>query len=468
MNVAVYVSEWFFLGYFLLMMLGYLALDILSLNGLRAYMDRQSMDDLPMLFSGFEPPVSILVPAFNEASTIGTSVRSLLQLHYPLYEIVVVNDGSTDDTFEALKRQFDLVPCTAAWRIQVGSKAVRGIYLSRKHKNLRVIDKENGGKADSLNAGIDHSLYPLFCAVDADSILQRDSLRRVVQPFMEDPLCVAAGGTVRIANGCEVRSGFLTRVGLPTRLLPLMQIVEYLRAFLFGRLGWDPLNGLLIISGAFGLFKRSAVVAAGGYRTDTVGEDMELVVRLQRTLRKSKTPFHIHFVPDPICWTEAPEDLKTLRNQRTRWQRGLFESLMTNKGLLFNPRGGAAGWLAFPFMIIFEGLGPVVELVGVTFMIVAAILGIVAVKAMLAFLFMAFTAGLLLSVTAMLLEEISFHLYLRPRQFITLLGVALLENFGYRQLNAWWRLKGLLIWASRRKSGWGAMTRSASWHQPEK
>jgi len=466
-NTAVYASEWFFLSYFVLMILCYLALDLLSLSGLRAYMDRQSMDDLPMFFSGFEPPVSVLVPAYNEASTIATSLRSLLQLHYPEYEIIVVNDGSKDDTLEVLKREFDLVPCTVAWCIQIGSKPVRGVYMSRKHENLRVVDKENGGKADSLNAGIDHSLYPLFCAVDADSILQRDSLRRVVRPFMEDPLCVAAGGTVRIANGCEVRSGFLTRVGLPTHMLPLLQIVEYLRAFLFGRLGWDPLNGLLIISGAFGLFKRSAVVAAGGYRTDTIGEDMEIVVRLQRKLREARTPFRIHFLPDPICWTDAPEDLKTLANQRTRWQRGLCESLAFNKRLLFSQGGGAAGWLAFPFMLLFEGLGPVVELVGLTFMIAAGITGLVSLKVMFAFLFVAFAAGLFLSVTALLLEEMSFHLYLRPRHLATLLAAALIENLGYRQLSVWWRIKGMLAWAFRREQKWVVSPRNADWQKPD-
>lgn len=467
MSTTFYIVEWCFLGYFLLMMLSYLTLDVLSLSGLRNYMDHQSLDDLPVLFSGFEPPVSILVPAYNEASTITGSIRSLLQLHYPEYEIVVINDGSKDATLDVLKREFDLVPCAAAWRKEIGSKPVHGVYASLHHRKLRVVDKENGGKADSLNAGIEHSLYPLFCAVDADSILQRDSMTRVVQPFMEDPLCVASGGTVRIANGCEVRGGFLTRIGLPRHLLPLIQIVEYLRAFLFGRLGWNPLNGLLIISGAFGLFKRSAVVAAGGYRTDTVGEDMELVVRLQRTLRESGTPFRIHFVPDPICWTEAPEDIKTLRNQRTRWQRGLLESLVSNRRLLLSRRGGAAGWLAFPFMLLFEGLGPVIELAGLAFMAISAALGIIAVKAMLAFFFMAFAAGLLLSITALLLEEMSFHLYVRPRQLAALLAAALIENLGYRQLSAWWRLKGLLIWASGRKSSWGTMTRSASWQRPD-
>jgi cellulose synthase/poly-beta-1,6-N-acetylglucosamine synthase-like glycosyltransferase len=461
----IHATQWFFLGYFVLMGLGYLLLDLLSLQGLRRYMDRQSLSDLPSAFSGLEPPVSILVPAYNESATIAASLRSLLQLHYLDYEIVVVNDGSRDDTLEVLKREFGLVACNAAWRRQLETKLVRGVYQSPRFPRLRVIDKENGGKADALNSGINFCIYPLFCAVDADSILQRDSLGKVVRPFLEDPLCIAAGGTVRIANGCEVKGGFLTRVGLPGKLLPLLQIVEYLRAFLFGRLGWEPLNGLLIISGAFGLFRRDVVVSVGGYRTDTMGEDMELVMRLHRTLRHEDKPYRIHFLADPICWTEAPEDLKTLRSQRVRWQRGLSESLSLNWPLLFDRKGGAPGWLAFPFMLLFEWMGPVAELIGIVFMIVICITGAVSLKALLVFLFVALSLGLLLSVTALLLEEMSFHIYLMPRQLVILLLVAVFENFGYRQLNAWWRLKGLWMWAARRKSHWGTMTRSASWQQ---
>lgn len=467
MRTAIFALQSVFLGYFVLMVISYLALDALSLGGIRDYMDRKSMDDLPGWFSGFEPPVSVLVPAYNEATTIVTSVRSLLQLHYPEHEVVVVNDGSKDDTLAVLKAEFKLIRSTEAWRIQVDSKPVLGVYSSLSYNNLRVVDKENGGKADSLNAGINYSLYPLFCAVDADSILQRDSLSKVAQPFMEDPLCVATGGTVRIANGCGVEDGFLTRVDLPRKLLPIIQVVEYLRAFLYGRLGWNPLNGLLIISGAFGLFKRSAVAAAGGFSTKTIGEDMEMVVRLQRKLREARTPFRIHFLPDPICWTDAPEDLKTLANQRTRWQRGLCESLAFNKRLLFSRGGGAAGWLAFPFMLLFEGLGPIIELLGLVFMIAAGIAGLISLKIMFAFLFMAFASGLFLSVTAMLLEEMSFHLYLKPRHLATLLAAALIENLGYRQLSVWWRVKGMLAWAFKRKQKWVVSARSADWQNPD-
>jgi len=299
--------------------------------------------------------------------------------------------------------------------------------------------------------------------VDADSILERDSLKRVVEPFLEDPLTVASGGTVRIANGCRVEGGFLVSVGLPHNLLALLQIVEYLRAFLFGRLGWSGMNAVLIISGAFGLFRKESVVAVGGYRHDTVGEDMELVMRLHRHYRIQGLPYRITFVPDPICWTEAPESLRVLMSQRVRWQRGLAESLTMNLRLLFHPRGGAPGWLAFPFMVVFEWLGPLIEVAGYVLMTAGFAFDIISTKAFVTFMIVALGFGLVLSVSALLIEELSFHIYPKPRQLAALLAAAVVENFGYRQLNSLWRLWGLMKWITGSKARWGEMTRTANW-----
>ena len=460
---AITGAEWFFLLYFAGINLGYLALNLLSIGSIKRYVDAHSLDDLPRFYSDFDIPVSLLVPAYNEEATIGASVRSMLQLNYAEYEVVVINDGSKDGTLEALKHEFALLPVPEAYWQRIEAKPVRGIYRSTIYSNVRVIDKENGGKADALNAGINASRYPLFCAVDADSVLERDSLRRVIEPFLEDPCTIASGGTIRIANGCEVDQGFVTRIGLPRRVLPLLQIVEYLRAFLFGRLGFSELNAVLIISGAFGVFRKEAVVAAGGYRHDTVGEDMELVVRLHRIHRQRQRPYRIVFVPDPICWTEAPESLRVLKNQRVRWQRGLSESLSMNLGLLFHRRGGWAGWFAFPFFALFEWVGPLIEVTGYLFMITGFALGLVSTEAFTAFIVLAFGLGLLLSVSALLLEEMSFHVYPRTSHLFALTGGVLLENLGYRQLNSVWRLWGLLRWISGSKARWGEMTRTASW-----
>ena len=459
------VAQWFFLMYFIGINIGYIALNLLSFVNLKRHAGSRSLDHLPRMYSGFEPPVSILVPAYNEAATIAASVRSLLQLNYSQFEIIVINDGSKDDTLAVLQREFALIPFPEAYRIRIPTKRVRGIYRSTVHPSLRVIDKDNGGKADALNAGINAARCPLYCAVDADSILQRDSLQRVVRSFIEDPSTVAAGGSVRIANGCIVSGGFLTKIGLPRNPLVLFQLVEYMRAFLFGRLGWLPLNAVLIISGAFGLFKLDTVVAAGGYRTDTVGEDMELVVRLHRMLRPQQPRYRIAFAPDAICWTEAPETLSVLKNQRMRWQRGLAESFTLNMGLLFGRNSGAAGWLAFPFMSLFEWWGPLIEVTGYVFILTGFMFGLISPLAFTTFMVTAFGFGLLLSVSALLLEELSFHIYPRAWHLAALVAIAIAENFGYRQLISCWRLIGLVRWVFGAKAKWGDMKRSASWRR---
>lgn len=459
----VVAAQWAFLAYFLCLNSAYLALSAISIRVIRRDADARASLLLPRFFSGLEPPITVVVPAYNEEATIAGALRSLLQLEYPSFEIVVVNDGSRDGTLEVLRREFQLVPFPEAYRVSIRTQPIRGIYRSLPHRNLRVIDKENGGKADALNAGINAARSPLFCAVDADSVLQRDSLQRVVRPFLEDPTLIACGGTLRVANGCRVSEGFLEEVGIPRSWLARIQVVEYLRAFLFGRLGWSVMNAMLIVSGAFGLFRRTVVIEAGGYRTTTVGEDMDLVTRLHRLHRTAGKPYRISFVADPICWTEAPETLQTLRRQRERWQRGLLESLVANRRLLFHPRGGAPGWLAFPVALVFEALGPVIEIAGYGFMVAMFVAGRVSWQALVAFLLASIGMGLLLSVAALLLEELSFHLYDRPRHFGVLLAAMVLENLGYRQLTALWRLRAVAGWALFRRGQWGEMKRSADW-----
>lgn len=449
----------FVLGYFVLLNLGYLALNLVSMASLWRGLQERVLDELPHVHSGMEPGISLLVPAFNEQASIVDSVRSMLGLSYANFEIIVINDGSRDGTLAALIDAFALEVFPEIVVPRLPTQPVQACYRSRRYPNLRVIDKLNGGKADSLNAGINLARHELFCGVDADSILERDALQRVVKPFQRDPFVVATGGTVRVANGCRIEGGVLTQVGLPRNLWALFQVVEYLRAFLFGRLGWSQLNAMLIISGAFGLFRRDLVIEVGGYRVKTIGEDMELVVRLHRHLRARRQRYRIEFVPDPVCWTEAPEDRRTLRNQRIRWQRGLSESMSTNAGLMFNRRGGAPGWLAYPFFAAFEWLGPLVELGGYVFMVVAWLLGLISWQAFAIFLFVAVGLGILLSFSGLLLEEMAFHLYPRPGQLALLAAVVVLENFGYRQLNSWWRLVGLWRWIAQRESQWGEMKR---------
>ena len=335
---------------------------------------------------------------------------------------------------------------------------MRQVFRSRRHPNLWVIDKENGGKADALNAGLNYCQTLLFCAMDADSLIEPEALIRIVRPFLEDATTVAAGGLLRIANGCKVSQGRVIEVGMPKSFLAQLQVLEYLRAYFLGRMGWDALDATLVISGAFGIFKRSVVVEAGGYATDTVGEDMELVVRLHRHCRENDIPYRIHFVPDPVAWTECPESMAVLGRQRDRWQRGLFQSLTRHRTMLLNPKYGRAGMLAFPYFFFLEMMGPVIELMGYVSFTITVLAGRAEWPFVVAFLAVAIILGAALSLSSVALEELSFRRYPLLADLMRLFSLALLENFGYRQLSVWWRLKGTLS-ALRGVEGWGQMTR---------
>ena len=462
LQAAIQALSWLFIGYFAGLNLVYVALNLFALRMIGRNAAHHTLDALPGYSAGLEPGITLVVPAYNEATTIAAAVRSMLQVDYPDVEIIVVNDGSKDDTLAVLVREFGMQPFPEAYRVSIPVVPVRGLYRSPTFPQLRVVDKANGGRSDAVNAGINAAQRGLVCIVDADSVLQRDSLRRLVQPFMQDRRVVAAGGTVRISNGCRIRQGYLEHVDVPPNWIARIQVVEYLRGFLYGRLGWTRLNALPLISGAFGLFRRQAVVAAGGLSTTTIGEDMELVLRLHRLHRMNRLDYRIVFVPDAVAWTEAPETLKVLRSQRVRWQRGLMESLFANRRLALHPRAGTVGWLAWPFMLLFEGLGPVIELLGYVVMTVLVALGWIAWPAFGAFLLMALGMGMMLSASALLLEELAFRTYPRPRQLGQLIAAIVVENLGYRQINTWWRIVGLWQWLARRKQVWGEMTRKGA------
>lgn len=447
------------LGYFVLLNLAYLAFTVVAWRDLTRHKhSRGHAATEEALASPLSPPVSILLPAYNEEAGVVESVRSLLSLRYPEHEVIVINDGSTDSTLQRLKEEFDLVPVRKVLREGIPHAPVRSTYRSSRHPALWVIDKENGGKADALNCGVEASRYPFFCAVDGDTIIEEDALLKIAKPIMDDPdLVVATGGIVRIANGCRVEAGRVVEVGFPRSHLAAYQVVEYFRAFLVGRVAWSRLNSLLIISGAFGLFRRSMVEAVGGYSTATIGEDMELVVRLHRYLRDRGEDYRIIFVPDPVCWTEAPERIAVLGRQRRRWHQGMGETLWRHRRLIGNPRYGALGLSTMPFTV-FELLGPVVEVVGYLAFPLGYMMGVVSLSMLGAFLILALLVGMLLSLSALLLEEVNFKRHTRHRDMLRLAGYAVLENFGYRQLTSWWRMRAFLDLALGRQE-WGTMTR---------
>jgi cellulose synthase/poly-beta-1,6-N-acetylglucosamine synthase-like glycosyltransferase len=448
------------LGYFVVLNVIYLLLTVASARDLAAYLrKRRTLSGDDIFRSPFTPGISVIVPAFNEEAGIVESVRSLLDLRYPLHEVLVVNDGSTDGTVDRLRDAFGLVAAPRAARTAIVTTAVRATYVSLRYPNLWLFDKENGGKADALNAGINAARHPYVCAVDADALIEVDALLAVVAPIVDDPdLVVATGGIVRIANGCVIDHGRITSIRLPRSPLAVFQVVEYFRAFLIGRVGWSRANALLVISGAFGLFSRAAVEEVGGYWPQTVGEDAELVLRLHHHLRRIGRPYRISFVADPVCWTEAPEDLRTLGRQRRRWHRGLGQALWRHRTMIARPRYGVFGMLVLPYFLIFELFGPVVELVGFAVVIAAFVVGAVSVPFLVAFLVMSVLLGVAFSVAALALEEFSFHRHTHSADVVRMGIYALAENFGYRQLNDMWRAVGLVDLA-RRRGGWGAQRR---------
>ena len=445
--------------YFVLLNSVYLGMTIVAFRSLRRYALRMSsVDTTELMAAAGMPPVTLIAPAYNEEATCVESARSLLTLRYPDFDIVVVNDGSGDATLQRMTEEFELEPAARAPVATIPTAEVRGVYRSKRHPSLWLIDKANGGKADALNAGLNYCRTPLFCAMDADSLLEPDALTRIVRAFLEDATTIAAGGVIRIVNGCSVRSGIVEEVKLPENNLARIQVLEYLRSFLSGRMGWDSLDATLIISGAFGMFSRQRVVDVGGYLTDTVGEDMELIVRLHRHMRERGEPYRIAFVPDPVAWTECPESLRILGRQRDRWQRGLMESVWRNRVMLLNPRYGRIGLVAMPYYLFLEVVGPVIEALGYVTFIVALLLGQASVPYVVAFLSVAFALGISLSFAAVGLEELSFRRYPRMRDLLTLLWVAVAENIGYRQISIYWRLRGMVS-KLRGAHSWGVMER---------
>ena len=422
--------------------------------GRRPFRDYKTVAGSPLSL-----PVSILVPAYNEGPVIVDAVRSLLESQFTELEVIVINDGSTDDTLEVLEQEFRLVTSERVPARGREIQPVSRVFVSGAEPRLVVLDKANGGKADSLNAGIRYSRYPLFCAVDADTMLDPGALARLVWEFQACPETVAVGGIVRIVNGSVMTDGRLTEVRMPRSPLAGLQVVEYLRAFLGGRVGWSRLGMLLIVSGAFGLFRKDAVVEAGSYDPDMVGEDAELILRLHLHRRGQGRKARITFFPDPICWTEAPSSWRVLAGQRDRWQRGLIQMVWRHRGAMLNPRHGRVGMVALPYFALFEVLGPTIETLGLIAVGAGLITGALPLSVVGAGAAISISYGLVLSLAAILLEERAFRRYPSWSCLGRLVGLALLENLGYRQwlslvrVKAWWTL-------GRGSTAWGEMTRA--------
>jgi cellulose synthase/poly-beta-1,6-N-acetylglucosamine synthase-like glycosyltransferase len=408
------------------------------------------------------PPITLIAPAHNEEGSIRVAVRNLLELDYPELEIIVVNDGSADRTLEEMREEFHLRPVRAVYVPELKSAPVRGLYRSNVDSRLLIVDKEPGGsKADAVNAGLNAATSPYVCIVDADSVLERDALLRIMLPILADPKrVVAVGGIIRVLNGSEIANGHLRRVRLPRKSIEVIQVIEYLRAFLIGREAWAQGNMLMIISGAFGVFRTDLVRAVSGYRPNAIGEDFDLVARLHQHLREKKADYHIQFVPDPMCWTEVPSDLKSLGRQRARWQKGLLDVLLLTRSMLFRPRYGRIGWFALPYLWLFEFAAPILEILGIVTIFLAAALGVLSRTFFLQFLLFGYAFATVISIGSVLQEEITYKRYNDWQDVVRLVSYCFLEHFPYRQLHMFWRLQGIwqymrgdTTWAPLKRKG---------------
>ncbi|BDU51253.1 glycosyltransferase [Haliovirga abyssi] len=466
MEKVIFIISIVVITYFILINLGYILLFITSYRGILKYKRRTKLYNyINMYQSNQTPPISLLVPAYNEEAVIIKNINAFLNnLNYPEYEIIVINDGSKDETLKKVLQEFKCEVYSYPYRKDINTKSVKRIYRSKINNNLIVVDKENGGKADALNVGINISKYPYFGSIDADTILERDSYLKVITPILSDPKrVIATGGIVGVVNGCKISGNRVEEINFPKTILAKFQVVEYLRAFMFGRYAWALINALPIISGAFGLFKKSAVILVGGYSSETtlkstVGEDMELVIRLHKYFRDNKIEYKISFVPEPLSWTEVPEDIETLKNQRSRWHRGLIETLASNKDMFFKKRYGTIGFLSFPYYYIFELLAPIIELMGYLLLPYFYISGMLDRNVFVLFFSLSILLGVLISGFAVFLEMMTFRRYKKFKDNSKLFFYGILENFGYRQMLLLFKLNGFFQYILKQQH-WGIMKR---------
>lgn len=463
MSIIAHIYLVLILAYAILIMSSYLILAYLSAKELKEYMKKNSFVDYEVLLSSeLAPALSLIAPAYNEGFTIEENVRSLLSLNYNNYQVIVVNDGSKDNSMDILIKSYELIPAELDFQQRIPTKKVRGIYMSKNaaFKKLVVIDKENGGKADALNVGINIAQNPYVVCIDVDCILDKDSLLKLAKPFLEShgKRVIATGGVVRIANQCVIRDGRLAEVNIPDKMLPRIQVLEYLRAFLLGRMAWERLDGLLLISGAFGAFDKEIALLAGGYNTKTVGEDMELVVRMRRYMLENKLPYTVSYIPDPLCWTEAPESAEIFKKQRSRWMRGTIETLRIHKKMFMNPRYKLLGMVSVPYWTFFEFLAPFIEFTGLLITLFLIVTGQLSWHFFFLLLLFVYFFAIMFSVLALYAEERTYHKYRKRRDFGKMLVAAFIEPVYFHPITVYAALKGY-IEKIRGKKTWGEMTR---------
>jgi len=464
-HIIIVIFHYLFLIYTISVITSYIILAVVSSFETIEYFRKNSFVNYKeIVSSSISPSISIIAPAYNESLNIIENVRSLLSNHYANYDVIIVNDGSKDDSLEKLIKAYDLVCVDYLINEQIETKPLReGIFKSTNpaFEKLIIVDKENGGKSDALNFGLNISKSNYVACIDVDCLLLEDALQKMIKPFLEatDYKVIATGGVIRIANSCIIKDGALLDVNMPKKLIERAQILEYLRSFLLGRMAWSRLNGLLVISGAFGLFDRKIAVEIGGYDINTVGEDMEIIVRMRRHMEEMKKKYKVAYIPDPLCWTEAPDNYKTLISQRNRWTRGTIETLRKHRKIGLNRNYNNLGMLSFPYWFIYERMAPIIEIVGLIYFIILIATKNVRWDYALAFFTVAYLFTIIFSLVAIFSEELTYHQYKKKGTGFKLILTTLLEPFTLHPFILYAALRGNFDYYFNKKKKWGEMTR---------
>ena len=443
----------------------YAMLAVLSFLNIRLYLKKESYTDYSVIIgSPLAPGISVVAPAFNESVTIVQNVRSLLTLDYPKYEIIIINDGSTDDTLEKLIEEFSMVKVDYAYDVKLKSKPVRGVYKSTNdaYAKLVVVDKENGkAKADASNAGINVCSFPYFVCTDVDCILHEATLQKLIKPILEDDQnrVIATGAPLRLSNSCEVDGGVITKIKAPRPLLARFQEMEYIRAFVLGKMGWSYINAVPNVSGGLGMFDREIAVRAGGYDAASFGEDMELMMRMNRYTKENKIKSAIVYIPITLCWTEGPSTLKVFMRQRTRWGRGLIQLMVAHRKMFFNSNYGIVGMLTFPYNFFFELLAPLIEFLGIIYYIIIGCMGQVNWPYAIILLIFVYTYSVMISTLAVLWDQLTFQYYKTWGDVVRICSMVFIEMLIYHPLIVIFALRGYFFYLTNRKHTWGNMQR---------
>jgi cellulose synthase/poly-beta-1,6-N-acetylglucosamine synthase-like glycosyltransferase len=456
---AIYWAYIACMAYYVVINAYYLTLFLFAASENRLRVRQQRAEDFRALSrSRHTLPVSVIVPGYNEEQTISNCLYSLGKLDYPQYEVIMVNDGSSDRTLDVLLDEFDLVQADIFSRRHFETAEVRGVYRSRRYPEFYVIDKANGGKADSLNAGINFSRYPYVCTCDADTIFARDSLLKAMRVILRDPQrAVAVGSLIGINNGYEIENGEIRKTALPRESIVSLQLVEYLRSFLLNRLAWTRMNFMMVVSGAFAIYRRDVLIELGGFSKDFTCEDIEMTFRVHEFMRREGRPYRIMSLPEAVSWTEAPENWRNLYRQRHRWQRVICETFWEYRRMFLNPRYGAVGLLGMPYYLFGEVLPWIPELLALAIIPLAIAFGVFAWWPLLVFIGIFVLTNILISVMGILLQDVGFRT-LTLREICRLILLSFFESFGYRQLLSWARFAGTIAFL-RGEKGWQKFAR---------